>query len=304
MMIALYDLFVSDESLINDLTAGEMKMGELLRLKKLANLINTDYYPQQKFFGLSQLQIDWIWQNQFSCKNLIFSFVPSRSSDLDMKSKIPLLQEIYFVLDHINQKHFIKTTATGGFNRSFVYCLYLMFYQNEQGRMPRSEQSVWQIVRLKFLLLELKLIRYENKKYILTLKGKNALDNIESLYEELIECMANKWNWAQADVCPELNLIQDSSTYCLYHLFQSTKDWRPCHEIGFEFLKAFPFMGMGLDADSNITAENCILIYCIRFLDHFCVPLGLVDERERSGKYGVYSEYRVSNFLKNSMQLY
>ena len=278
-------------------------MGEVLKLKNLSNLINKDYHPQEKFFGLSQLQIDWIWQNRFSCQNLIFSFLPDSKSK---KISSPLLQQLLYVLSIIKEKQLIASTQNGNFKRDLVQLLYLRFFQGngEDTTPPNSEEYVWQIVRLRFLLIEMKLIEYQKKKFFLTTKGERTVSDINSIYEELVETLANQWNWAQGDACRQINFIQDSATFCLYHVFQSAKNWKAEHEIGFEFLKAFPFMGMDFNSGTQIEVGECILAYCIRFLEHFCVPLGLIDTREKTGKFGAYSEYKVSSYFTYSMHIF
>lgn len=284
------------------------QMGELLKLGNLLQVANKDYHPQRKYFGLSQKQIDWIWQNRFRCHNLIFNFTPTRK---DLIEKTPLVQEVLYILKRLRSDGSILCTRTHNFNQSLVQELYSTFYrdiyidqsspQSLPQSLPKTEKSVWQIIRLKFILSQLELMKIKGNKFYITLKGQKALEDTSYLYELLVECLANEWNWAFSDGCHELPLIQDSATFCIYHLHQTCKSWKAGHEIGHEFYKAFPYMGMVLEGVNSIGIRECILAYCIRFLEHFCVPLGLVDERIDDGKYGEYSKYKISNLFACSM---
>ena len=176
-------------------------------------------------------------------------------------------------------------------------------------RKPNREDDLPQATRLKYILDISGLIKKRSNKLSLTKKGNEYLNekNYKQLFELIFTTCVNKWNWAYSDGYPELYLIQNSCVFNLLILKRRCLDWTWSKDIAKVFLDAFPAITIEVPEESYSTpAEKVMSCFALRFLERFCLPLGLLEYREekvRDGEYFKFLQYYRTTPFFNELKL-
>ena len=272
------------------------KLGEFVAQKNNATLDN--------FLGISPTQMHLILYNPFSLSNSLFNF---NCATGDIFKEIPILKQAFFFLNKLNEVGELKGTQLGNLPKIFAVEFYHLFLSNERyARVPNREDDVLELSRLKHLLELGGLIKIRNKKFSLTVKGNKILiqNNYKKLFEEIILKWTNDFNWGFGDRYSDLDLIQMSSTFNFYMLHKLCGDWVEDEVLGTYYLNAFP--GLILQARNSLYDEGereIIGCFSLRFLERYCLPLGLVEKKEIGEKFSERRTfYKTTSFFEDSFK--
>lgn len=253
------------------------------------------------FLGLSSTQMHKLLYSLLILDNEIFKVDLASEEEL---TQVPILNEAIYFLLKLQEVGELKATQKGNLPKLFVTDMYEQFYSKDKyARKPNKEEDLFQLTRLKHLLDISGLIKKRNNKFSLTKKGSSILEENKrfELFELIFINFANKWNWAFMDGYPELYLIQQSVAFNFLLLSKRCNGWTLGKDLGEFFLKAFPAITREVPDSSYSTPERQIInSFEVRFLNRFCLPLGIVnlkEEKIHNGKYFEYLEYYSPTFF-------
>jgi hypothetical protein len=275
------------ENKYNSLEEMNSELGVISR--KVNSLAKDD------FLGLSSTQMHNLLYSPLSLDNEIFKIELASEEELD---QVPILNQAVFFLRKIQEVGELKATQKGNLPKLFVIDLYEHFYSKDKyARKPNKEDDLPQVTRLKHLLDISGLIKKRNNKFSLTKKASSILEENKrlELFELIFINFANKWNWAFMDGYPELYFIQQSVAFNFLLIHKKCNGWTLDKDLGQLFIKAFPAIIREVPDSSYSTPEKQVInCFAVRFLNRFCLPLGIVnlkEERIHNGKYFEYLEY-------------
>ncbi len=263
---------------------------------------NQNNMAKAPFLGLSPADMHNILYTPFRPDNEIFTIKIDSNKDLD---NVPLVQHALFLLEKIHEKKQLKATQKGNFPRSLVLEVYSEFFSNSRFSFkPNKEDDLPELTRLKHLLDMAGLLKKRSNKFSVTKKGEKILSQNDkrSLFSLILDPLFNKWNWGYTDAYSELMLIQSSAIFNIYLLHKKAQDWIHSDELGKLYLEAFP--ALVNEARGYFGPEKEIIdCFETRFLNRFCLPLGLLDLKDASDDSILSKDrhYRVSDFFKNSI---
>lgn len=293
-----------------EMIKNEFEMGEYNSLdemnEKLRHLTwNHNEIPKSPFLGLSPYLMHEVLNSPFSLDNSLFKFRSVSDKEL---LKVPLVKQALYLLNKLKDVGEFKATQKGNLPKALVIELYEEFFTKDRyARKPNREDDLPQVTLLKHLLDLAGLIKKRKGKFSLTKKGLSILDNNKTLelFEVIFMTYANKLSWAYSDGYPEFFLIQRSITFNLLLLFKKCEGWTLKEELGQFYIDAFPAL-LNETSETYYTKpeDQVINAFTIRFLNRFCVPLGLLEikeERKKDGKYYKFLEYFMpTDFFKNN----
>jgi len=260
--------------------------------------------PKDYFLGLSPTQMHLALYNNFSLINHIFTFNLTDNTQLTTN---PILNQALFFLNRLQYCGELKGTQLGNLPKDFVIEFYHLFLSNDRyARLPSREDDLPQLTRLKHLLDLAGLIKKRNKKFSLTKKGQTILaqENHAQLFKTIIETWVNSFNFGFSDGYHNYSLIQQATVFNFYLLYKLANDWISGEELGTYFLNAFPTLALHSEFKHSSAEEEIVRCFSLRFLDRFCLPLGLVEQKD-NGKY--FSErveyYKVTSFFKDNFKI-
>ena len=133
----------------------------------------------------------------------------------------------------------------------------------------------------------------ENKKYSLTKKGKEILEdnNFSQLYEIIFKTYTEKFNWGFTDRYEEFPLIQSTVIFNLYTLKQKATGFIDGDELGEIFLKAFPDLTREVSSTWSTPEKKIIDCYQLRFLERFCIPFGFAVVKKEGNEISLQKCY-------------
>ena len=286
--------FASNQN-VSSLDELNSKLSEFLAEKNNAHV--------EHFLGISPSQMHQVLYSPFSLSNHLFSFDCVEESQL---KDIPIIKQSYFFLSKLNEVGELKGTQLGNLPKNFVVEFYHLFLSNERyASVPNREDDLFQLTRLKHLLDLSGLIKKRNKKFSLTKKGHEILvqDNSKQLFEEIILTWTNNFNWGFGDRYSNLSLIQRSAVFNFYMLNKLSSNWIEDKELGTRYLGAFP--DLVHDVWDSISGPEREIVNCfsLRFLERFCVPLGLIEKKEEGDNYSNRKTfYKTASFFKNNFK--
>ncbi len=220
-------------------------------------------------------------------------------NDCPELNNVPLVQQALYFLQRLSEKRGLKATAKGNLPTPFVRELHQHFFQREEySFLPHNEHASRQVSTLRHLLAESEIIGLERKRFTLTSKGKALLEqrDLATLYWLLFETFAFRLNWAFYDRYPDLPEIQQNAIRGLHILELAGQQWTTGEELGKTFIHLLPDFQQGSDLDENEWFEETELgCFVLRFLERFCVPLGLVERKKSKHHWSnLFSKYRIT----------
>lgn len=283
------------------------KFDSLEMMNKALTEISSNYNnePKAVFLGLSPSQMSTLLDSPFSYDNSLFTIDLKDSEDfLD----IPVFKQSVYFLKKLSHVKDLKCTQKGNLPTALVIELYKEFFSSERyARKPNREDDLPQITRLKHLLAISGLIKKRNNKLSLTKKGMELLseNKHKELFELIFTTYVNKWSWAFLDGYPEFFLIQNSCMFNLYILKKKCHQWMLSRDLAQIFLDAFPAITNEVPKESYSNPEGQIMnCFSLRFLERFCLPLGLLEYKEEKVNDGKYFKilqfYRTTTFFNEA----
>jgi hypothetical protein len=275
----------------------ENQYGSLEKMNEELGVIARTFNSLEKddFLGLSSAQMHKVLYSPLSLDNEIFRIELASVEELD---QVPIFNQAMYFLRKIQEVGELKATQKGNLPKLFVIDLYEQFYSKDRyARKPNKEEDLLQITRLKHLLDISGLIEKRTNKFSLTKKASSILEENRrfELFELIFINFSNKWNWAFMDRYPELYLIQQSVAFNFLLLNKKCISWTLGKDLGELFLKAFPAITSEVPDSSYFTPKRQVInSFEVRFLNRFCLPLGIVnlkEEKIHNGKYFEHLEY-------------
>jgi len=203
--------------------------------------------------------------------------------DLEDKSeylKIPMLNQIKYLVSIIQKEGKLKLTATGALPPKYVKEIYAQGYIKdymieEVGFKVYKEDSVMSIGLARIILEVSDIVKKRSNTLTLTKKGEKIIADDSTFFKHIIDVAATKFNWGYFDGYEEeydaIGQIDSSYTLILLNKFGNefrTTDFYA--ELYCKRLKDFYNIRL-LDLDS---AYSC---YSVRSFDRFLVFFGLVE---------------------------
>jgi len=198
--------------------------------------------------------------------------------------KIPMLNQIKFLVSIIQNEGKIKLTTIGALPPKYVKELYAQGYIKdymieEYGFKVSREDSVMSIVFARIILEMSDIVKKRSNTLTLTKKGEKIIAEDATFFEHIIDVAATKFNWGYFDGYEEdydgLGQIDSSYTFVLLNKFGN--EFQPTDfyaELYCKHLKDFHNIRLP-DLDS---AYRC---YAIRSFNRFLVFFGLVELKDK-----------------------
>lgn len=299
MKIGIETQKLTFEEEIQLLLDGRCSSEEELQMKLNALMERKNNDGIEQFFGLSPNDMQKVLYVPFSLSNTLFVFKP----DEECLKEHPFLKEVLFFLKKLKDLGELKGTQLGNLPRNFVQEFYHLFHSQEgHGLIPYREEDLYQLSRLKTVLMECKVIKKRNNKFSLTQKGLKVLEanSQTELFSELVTSWARSYNWAHDDRMNQILFIQQSAVFNFYLLHKMAQDWVLDEELGNAYLNAFPFLAEEVKSSFWGPKKEIRSAFVLRFLERFCLPLGFVEKREEGDWEKRKTFYRVKPFFQHS----
>jgi hypothetical protein len=202
---------------------------------------------------------------------------------------IPIIKQAIFLLSQAGAEKGIKITDKGFLGRNFVQAFWDEHLSTPEDLRfrPTREFECPEVTRIHSLLAESKYVRKFKGAIQLTPKGRASLesDSCRELYRELFEMGMFRWNWGFEDRYPDFDFIQESGPHLIERLMYwptSTVTAKQLFESVFGEKKTSTPESKPEDesVDSYFDlGEQMIRCLNVRFLERFCVPFGILQDR-------------------------
>ncbi len=230
--------------------------------------------PIDDFEGYSPNEMQIILYDFFSAKCPVQIQEISNSNYL----KIPLLNQVKFLLKIIQENNGLKLTKKGNLPTKVVAEIYSQGYLKDDfidsgiSKLYKEEQV--QTIRLTRILLELSdLVKKRNNILSITKKGQKLIINNPLLFKHILMIFSSKFNWAYFDGYENEEIGQTGFGFTLLLLNKYGKKERNIFFYAKKYLKAFDFKN---NPNSDFP-DNLPNAYSIRTFDRFLDYLGLVQ---------------------------
>ena len=202
--------------------------------------------------------------------------------DTDFK-KIPLLNQIKYLLKLVNDNGELKLTAKGFLPPKIVSDIYNQKYIKEEmiesGISKLYKETGSNSINLTRILLELsELIKKRNNKLTLTKKGKAELNENLKLLKSILKAFGTKFNWGYYDGYRDNEIGQLGFGFSLILLGKYGSERR--HDLFYakKYLSAFPMLIEQVETSRfNTKEEQVYKCYSLRTFDRFLNYFGLVE---------------------------
>jgi hypothetical protein len=230
------------------------------------------------FLGLSPKQMHKILWTTFEDNSDLVEFIPKVNPEEVEKS--PFLSQALHFLELLKEIEPLKATQKGNLPTKIVQDLYEAKYKKyaEFRYQVRKEDDFPSITYHRYIYKMAGLIKKNKNQFSLTKKGRSILDKKEYtlLYKSLFNTFLSKFNWAYSDGYPEYQIIQQSALFNLFILKQKAKEYIDSNDLGEVFLTNY---------HQKNPEKNVISCFSLRFLERFCLPLGLVSEKKEGERF-------------------
>lgn len=231
---------------------------------------------QPEFEGYSPNEIDYLIDGDFSQDSPI-QMLKLSESDYE---KIPILNQIKYLLNIIEQQGELKLTSTGCLPPKVVIDIYTQGFIKDNyiekgiSRLKREADS--NSVNLTRLLGETtKLAKKRNGKLSLTKTAISLKNNNFELLKLIYTTLARKFNWGYYDGYVSENCGQLGSSFSLVLLSKYGKQKRLDTFYAEKYHKAFPEILDEFDYP-NGTTNSFTSCYSIRTFDRFLDYFGVI----------------------------
>lgn len=236
---------------------------------------------QDDFLGLTPHHMDSIINKSIAENAHIVTF--NYRANAEVFEDVKITQQAYAFLAQLKEMQPLKGTAKGNLSRKFVQSLFQNehYYVDYDWAKPNKEEDSYSINLMRILLNMAELIKFEGGKFSLTLKGEDILatHNTVDLYKTLFVTYAERFNWGYFDEIPDdiFVIIQDTFLFNLLILEEFSDDFVEEGEFARHYLQAFPMLSKHLSLSPYGPEMEVSHAFCMRFLDRFLYPFGLID---------------------------
>ena len=231
---------------------------------------------------------DFEGYSPFEMQNILYDIFGNNSSiqlielcDADFK-KIPLLNQVKYLLQLVNNSGELKLTTKGFLPTKIVSDIYNQKFIKdemiESGISKLYKETDSNSINLTRILLELSgLIKKRNNKLSLTKKGKTEFNDNYKLLKSIIITFGNKFNWAYYDGYGQNQIGQLGFGFSLILLSKYGSEKQLDSFYGKKYLKAFPMLLEQIEPSRFDTREKQIYkCYSIRTFNRFLDYFGLI----------------------------
>lgn len=230
--------------------------------------------PVSDFEGYSPAEMQVILYDTFNSKSPIQILKAEENDYL----KIPILNQVKFLLNLIETQGELKLTNKGFLTTKVVADLYkkqyLKDYFIEKGISKLYKESDVPTITLARILIELSiLVKKRNNKLSLTKKGAEIINNDYLLFQNIFETFATKFNWGYFDNFSNQEIGQIGFGFSLILIEKYGVSFKQVDFYSKKYLKAFEF-----DTKSEFDfIDNPNRSYPIRTFERFLKYFGLIE---------------------------
>ncbi|GAB4313901.1 MAG: hypothetical protein Kow00127_05040 [Bacteroidales bacterium] len=209
-------------------------------------------------------------------------------SDSDYE-KIPILNQIKYLADIIDQNGEVRLTNKGYLPTKIVADLYSQGFLKDKSiesgisKLYKETDSI--TINLTHILIEISgLAKKRNGRLSLTKSSQKILRDNEKLFRQIFLTYTNKFNWAYYDGYGENQIGQLGYGFSLILLSKYGKTKRPDSFYAEKYFKAFPQLLSSLNPRFGTLERYATRCYSLRTFDRFLDYFGLISiEEERKG---------------------
>lgn len=214
-----------------------------ISINEIKNIIseNIEHYndtPFDIFEGLSQEKMQGLLYEEWG-KNIV-TINPNNFDGND----IPIIRQIKFYINLINENNGIQLTKTGNLPPIIVKNIYsqkfILDYAVENGITKLTKETdVENIVFMKIICGIAGLTKKSKNKIMLTKKTLNLITS-NQIFNKIFESAFKKYNWAYFDGFSDERIGQFGNSYSLFLLNKYGKEWKDEDFFADLYFKAFP----------------------------------------------------------------
>ncbi|HMA62660.1 MAG TPA: hypothetical protein VKP78_08420 [bacterium] len=192
--------------------------------------------------------------------------------------KVPILNQILYLLNYINEAGEIPLTKTGNLKTDLVDELYnqgfLYDYEIEEGITKLYGQESSLTINLTKILLDISdLTKKRHNKYSLTKRGQELLDKPNQLLQYIFHLFGETFNMAYFDGYSDDGIGNVGYGFTLLLLNKFGNEYRKAFFYAEEYLNVVPqFLNKPFDSlleDRNLSKRAYVLRTFHRFLNFF-----------------------------------
>ncbi|MCZ8090506.1 MAG: hypothetical protein O9282_03950 [Flavobacterium sp.] len=196
--------------------------------------------------------------------------------------KIPLLNQIKFLLNLIDKNKEIKLTEKGFLPTKFVSEIYNQGFLKEEhiekGIVKLNKELNSITIRLSRLLLELSgLVKKRNGKISLTQKSKEFQDDNHKLLLLILETFSKKFNWAYFDGYGENQIGQLGFGFSMILLSKYGNENQLATFYATKYFNAFPLLQEVQVSEYDTVERYTKDCYSIRTFERFFDYFGVIN---------------------------
>ncbi|MBC8346188.1 MAG: hypothetical protein ISR82_06375 [Candidatus Marinimicrobia bacterium] len=202
--------------------------------------------------------------------------------------KIPLLNQIKFLIEIVDSQGELKLTSKGYLPPKIVKNLYnqgfLKDYFIDSGISKLSKELDSVIVTLSRILLEISgIVKKRKNKLSLTKKGKKLSKNNYKLLKHIFSVFGSKFNWSYFDLFGEDNIGQMGFGFTLILLSKYGNNKQLDTFYADKYFNAFPMLiNYSIKSSYETPESHAFDSYSIRSFDRFLDYFGLINiEQEK-----------------------
>lgn len=197
--------------------------------------------------------------------------------------KIPILNQLKYLLMLIEKKGSLKLTAKGYLPTSIVADIYSQGYLKDQmierGISKLYKETDSNSINLTRILLELSgLIKKRSNKLSLTNKAKTIISDDAKLLHLIFKIFTTKFNWGYYDGYSEDNVAQLGFGFSLILLSKYGKQKQLDKFYAEKYFNAFPQLVVDATPPNYGTIEEYLeRCYSVRTFERFLIYFGLIE---------------------------
>jgi len=230
------------------------------------------------FEGYSPLEMEFILWDSFGTDSPI-RLLPLSERDYQ---KIPLLNQIRYLAERIEQAGEIKLTARGFLPTRLVADIYRQGYLKdehiESGISHLNKETDCMTIQLTRILLLLSgIAKTRNKRLSLTRAGRKMLPDLPLLLDRVLQTFCRKFNWGYFDRYDADDIGSLGVGFSLILLSKYGQDRRPGRFYADKYFRAYPRLLAPIGPTPYQTPESyAASCYTLRTFERFLAYFGLV----------------------------
>lgn len=246
------------------------------QLKKELDSLNSR--EVDSFEGLSPFEMHFLLYDTFGENS------PIEITELSLKDyeKIPLLNQVKYLLKIIEEKKELKLTAKGNLPTKYVADIYNQGFLKDESiekgyaRLYKEEDCM--SINLTRILIELSgLVKKRKNKLSLTKKGWLAIANSCDLFSIIFQTFGKEFNWAYFDRYGNNQVGQFGFSFSLILLSKLGSKKRNDFYYANKYFKAFPELINQVNVNPYTTQEeDAFQCYSLRTFDRFLEYFGVI----------------------------